>query len=150
MSKAIIKMPCADGNCKHNHEMTVDLNELGMKLNDTSPPNATVTRIPELTMPPTQPSQQQQPEVQVKEVAPDFMPGFTCKNGNCDVGIHKNPNYHTRPKGKCTNCGQFNKKKEGSCPWCRGKETIEEINDEELDDLGIPKPTEEEHNHEHS
>ena len=88
------------------------------------------------------------------EVVPDFMPGYRCKDGNCDIGVHKNKNYKKRVKGKCENCGQFSKHPNGDCPWCKkdGKRgEIEPIDDEELDDLGIVAPQIDEHeghNHE--
>lgn len=89
------------------------------------------------------------------EVAPEYMPAFRCKNGNCDIGIHRNQNYKKRPKGKCKNCNQFSGHKDGDCPWCKDEDgkrgEIEELDEDELDDLGIPNPavSEDEHNHEH-
>ena len=85
-----------------------------------------------------------EPEIQEKiiEVAPSYMPAFSCKGKDCDG--HQNQNYKQRPKGKCKNCDQFSKEKEGRCTWC-GKSEIEELDDEKLDEIGIPTP---EHTHE--
>ena len=84
-----------------------------------------------------------------KTVIEDFKPNYECPNGDCDVGVHKNKNFKKRPKGKCTNCEQFSKHESGTCPWCK-KDEIEAIDPEELDDLGIAKPPEQEHEeHDH-
>lgn len=65
-----------------------------------------------------------------------FVPGLRCNDCN---EVHPNPNYKQRPKGKCNNCGQFSSKKEGKCPWCKQDE-IEEIDKDELENLGISLP----------
>ena len=67
-----------------------------------------------------------------------FIPKFQCKDGTCGQN-HTNPRYTTRPKGKCRNCDQFSANKEGKCPWCNQDE-IEEIDKDELTDLGIELP----------
>ena len=92
--------------------------------------------------------QMEKPEVQEKivekvvEVAPSYMPAFSCKGKDCDG--HQNQNYKQRPKGKGKTCDQFSKEKDGRCTWC-GKSEIEELDDEKLDEIGIPMP---EHTHE--
>ena len=98
--------------------------------------------------------EKKEPEIIEKEVTKtvieDFKPNYECPNGNCDVGVHKNKNFKKRPKGKCTNCEQFSKHDSGTCPWCK-KDEIEPIDSEELDELGIAKPPEQEyegHDHE--
>lgn len=68
-----------------------------------------------------------------------FIPSFQCTEGNCRE-IHKNPRYSRRPKGKCRNCDQFSLEKEGTCPWCKETDSIEEIDKDELTDLGIRLP----------
>lgn len=67
-----------------------------------------------------------------------FVPGSRCSNGDCDQ-VHPNPNYTKIPKGKCRNCDQFSSKKEGKCAWCKQDE-LEEIDKDELTDLGIELP----------
>ena len=139
-----------DGDCPHcKKEVTLDTEKLQyVKQEDGNLVNTRVSAAGNnqiLQVPEQKPSIVEK----IKEVLPEFMPAGRCKNGNCDVGIHKNPNYKKRPKGKCTNCGQFSAHKEGDCPWCKNEDgkrgEIEELDDDELDELGIPKPPEDEH-----
>ena len=92
--------------------------------------------------------QQVEPEIKevIKEVTkiPSFIPQYKCKDGRCG-NIHPNPDYTTRPNKKCENCGQFNAG--DTCIWCGNKE-FEELDDEELNDMGIPTPKPFEHDHE--
>jgi len=86
----------------------------------------------------------------IKTVIEDFKPNYECPDGDCDIGIHKNKNYKKKPKGKCTNCGQFTKQEKGTCPWCKSND-LEQLEEGELEDLGITDPIIEEHeghNHE--
>ena len=69
---------------------------------------------------------------------PRHMPNYHCPDGNCDI-THPNPKYEKRPKGKCSNCEQFSSEKSGICPWCK-KNEIEEIDKDDLEDLGIKLP----------
>lgn len=75
---------------------------------------------------------QKEPKIQ------PFIPGYRCVGTDCNE-IHKNPNYTKIPKGKCRNCDQFSSKKQGTCPWCKQDE-LEEIDKDELTDLGIKLP----------
>ncbi len=85
----------------------------------------------------------------IKTVIEDFKPNYECPDGNCDIGVHKNKNYKKKPKGKCTNCGQFTKHDKGTCPWCKGTE-LEELDEDELEELGITDPVIDEHEgHDH-
>ena len=68
-----------------------------------------------------------------------FIPNYQCKDGNCGQ-IHKNSRYTHRPKGKCNNCDQFSLEKEGKCAWCKQDDSIEEIDKDEIEDLGIRLP----------
>jgi len=68
-----------------------------------------------------------------------FIPNFQCKDGTCGQ-LHENPRYTTRPKGKCNNCDQFSPTKEGKCSWCQEKDSIEEIDKDDLENLGIRLP----------
>ena len=71
------------------------------------------------------------------KVVPSWQPNFICKGPNCNT--KKNPAYTSRPKGICSNCGQFTKEAYGTCIWCQSKE-IEELDNDKLDELGIPTP----------
>jgi hypothetical protein len=91
--------------------------------------------------------------VKVKDAAPSYQPRFKCRDGSCDVGVHKNKNYREFPKTKCADCDQFNPFPENpdrgyknKCLWC-GSEDLEEIDPEDLRDLGIPAPEPGEHDH---
>jgi len=68
-----------------------------------------------------------------------FIPNYQCKDGTCGQ-LHENPRYTTRPKGKCSNCDQFSPRKEGKCSWCNEKDSIEEIDKDDLENLGIRLP----------
>jgi len=68
-----------------------------------------------------------------------FIPNYQCKDGTCGQ-IHENPHYMNRPKGKCNNCDQFSSTKEGKCSWCKEEDSIEEIDKDDLEDLGIRLP----------
>jgi len=69
----------------------------------------------------------------------NFIPNYQCKDGTCGQ-IHQNPRYTSRPKGKCSNCDQFSSTKEGTCSWCKEKDSIEEIDKDDLENLGIRLP----------
>ena len=69
---------------------------------------------------------------------PSIIPSYQCKDGTCGQN-HLNPRYTKLPKGKCRNCDQFSASKEGKCSWC-DQDEIEEIDKEELEDLGIKMP----------
>lgn len=130
-------------NCKK--PLAFDVDKLEVKQQQpTTVPNASVTG---------QQTQQIEKPPEMKEVPKtvieDFKPNYECPNGDCDVGVHKNKNFKKRPKGKCTNCDQFAKHESGTCPWCK-KDEIQPIDSEELDELGIAKPPEQEHEgHDH-
>ena len=68
-----------------------------------------------------------------------FIPNFQCKDGTCGQ-VHENPLYTTRPKGKCRDCDQFSPLKEGTCSWCLEKDSIEEVDKDEIVDRGIRMP----------
>jgi len=68
-----------------------------------------------------------------------FIPNYQCKDGTCGQ-VHENPHYTNRPKGKCTNCDQFSPIKEGKCSWCKEEDSIEEIDKDDLENLGIRLP----------
>lgn len=94
-----------------------------------------------------------EPEIKevIKTISPDDKPFFVCANGNCGEGVHRNDNYSKKPNKRCTNCDSLNG--DTKCTNCGNKdeEKFDELEDEELKDLGIPLPPEishEDHHHE--
>ncbi len=91
-------------------------------------------------------------EPEVKEIViekvktPAHIPSFKCKDGKCGK-MHPNDNYTSKITGKCSNCGQFTSNIKDPCPFCN-KNEYEELDEDELKDLGIPEPKEIEHDHE--
>ena len=81
----------------------------------------------------------------VEYVPPNYLPKYKCKNGNCGTA-HENPNYTQTAKGVCPNCKQFSPLIKGKCYWCN--DDVEELDQEELEDLGIPLPQNQGHEHE--
>lgn len=128
---------CKNGVCT-TEELILEIDRVEL--------NPTVTRIPEIEIKNKGNSQQmtvQEPKEVIKEVekvvkvVPSWQPNYICKGPNCNT--KKNPSYSSRPKGVCSNCGQFTKEAFGTCIWCQSKE-IEEIDEDKLNDLGIPTP----------
>ena len=141
MAKVEVIVPkgfkCKNGVC------TTEEMELELQVPEINP---TVTRIPELEIKGNNQTMQiQKPEIKeiekevIKEVkvVPSWQPNYICKGPNCNT--KKNPSYSARPKGVCSNCGQFTKEAFGTCIWCQSKD-IEEIDEDKLNDLGIPTP----------
>ena len=140
MAKLELTIPkgykCKNGVCEQELELEIDVPEV----------NPTIKRIPELEIKGNnQTMQTQKPEIKeiekevIKEVkvVPSWQPNYICKGPNCNT--KKNPSYSARPKGVCSNCGQFTKESFGTCIWCQSKD-IEEIDEDKLNDLGIPTP----------
>ena len=75
---------------------------------------------------------------------PNYLPKYKCKDGKCGQA-HNNPNYSDSVRGQCPNCKQFSPLASGQCYWCN--EDVDELDKEELDDLGIPLPKEGDHDH---
>ena len=127
-------------HCKKTHDAEFNLENL-----EQVPKTISKATIKEITNG-NQTQTLEEPKVieKIKEVLPSNIPAFKCKDGNCGR-VHKNPNYKRAPTGKCTNCGQFTSDLDTECPWCNKKE-FEEIEDSDLEDLGIPIP---EHSHSH-
>ena len=131
-------------NCKE--KVSIDIDKLEIKA-PKELQNASTETTQVLIEKPKEP----EIKIETKTVIEDFKPNYECPNGDCDVGVHKNTNYKKMVKGKCSNCDQFTKHNKGVCPWCKKNDTIEEIDVEELEDLGIIKPEIDEHeghNHE--
>ena len=131
------------GDCPScNEKVSIDIDKLEMKAPKELQNASTETKQVLLEKP-----KEKEPEIKIETVIEDFKPNYECPDGNCDVGIHKNKNYKQKPKGKCNNCDQFTKNKTGKCPWCKGTD-IEELDPEDLEELGISNPPEIEHTHE--
>ena len=128
-------------NCKE--KVSIDIDKLEMKAPKELQNPSTETQQVLIEKP-----VEKEPEIKIETVIENFKPGFECPDDNCEVGVHKNKNYSKRVKGKCTNCDQFTKLDKGKCPWCKKTDTIESIEQEELEDLGIEMPPEVEHTHE--
>jgi hypothetical protein len=96
---------------------------------------------------------QQQVKEVIKPVQLSWMPNQFCSDGKCTVS-HNKDTYAQRVTKRCANgdCGQFAPKAAAKCAWCgsKGIEDVEsrfdELTDEELDEIGVPKP--EAHSHE--
>ena len=87
-----------------------------------------------------------EPKTIEKPVPPSYQPSYKCKDGKCGQN-HVNPNYTTTIKGKCDNCGQYGPDNSGPCFWCQDG-NFEEVEPEELEDLGILPPEPLKHLHE--
>ncbi len=91
-----------------------------------------------------------EPEIKevIKEVVkiPSHIPKFKCKNGDCGK-MHENEDYTSKITAKCENCGQFTANTSDPCPFCN-KTDYEDLDEDELNDLGIPQPNEgDKHSH---
>ena len=119
---------CIDGTCGHPHEhiVTIPDAEIGKAtatvLEGPKPPAITNEKLAT------------EPEVITNTVAPSDEPYTNCKTCN---GLHANSNYKTRPNKKCENCGSIHGSK--VCKNC-GNSEFEEIDTDELNELGIPEP----------
>lgn len=144
MVKTQIKLPegfeCDDGTCLEKPiSFKVDIPEV----------QPVIKRVPEAQIGERQTQVMQEkpqeakaePQKEVQKVVPSWQPNYICKGPNCNT--KKNPNYQARPKGKCSKCGQFTKEAFGTCIWCNNNE-IDEVSEDELDDLGVPRPEESE------
>ena len=78
-------------------------------------------------------------ELEKEPKMPSYIPNFKCMNENCGK-IHPSSRYTRRPKGKCSNCDQFSPRKEGICSWCKEEDSLEEIDKDDLENLGIRLP----------
>ena len=121
--------------CKKDHEAEFDLDKLDIKK----------VEVPELRNTRLESVQIEKPQEKIVEKIkiPSNIPKYKCKNCNKN---HKNPDYHKKPQYKCSNCGQFSTT-DDECIWCNNKE-FDEIDEDELKELGIDEPDEEEHDHE--
>ena len=141
--KAVVKMPCEDGNCKHNHDMLVDLDELGVKIQNKEIPSANITKIPEMQINNIPKPEPEQPKKLTHDELASFIPkginSMKCPGGDCGHQKIKNPKQ-TKKYKSCPHCSANTLPKgSDSCPYC--SKNIDE--DQELDD-GIELESEEE------
>ena len=137
MAKLDLTIPkgykCKNGVCEQDLELEIDVPEI----------KPIVSRLAEVEIKGFNQVQESKPQIVEKEiekivkVVPSWQPNFICKGPNCNT--KKNPAYTSRPKGVCANCGQWSKESFGTCIWCQSKD-IEELDNEKLNDLGIPTP----------
>ena len=137
MAKLDLTIPkgykCKNGVCEQDLELEIDVPEI----------KPIVSRLSEVEIKGFNQVQESKPQIVEKEiekivkVVPSWQPNFICKGPNCNT--KKNPAYTSRPKGVCANCGQWSKESFGTCIWCQSKD-IEELDNEKLNDLGIPTP----------
>lgn len=136
-----------EGNCPHcQKDVAIDIDKLEVKT-EARPIMAnasTLVQLPEQNA--TGTTALMKPEIKIKTVAPSDEPFYHCEGENC-MGLHKNPNYKVRPNKKCTNCSTLNSPKAKGCKNCK-KDEFDELTDEDLDELEIPKPDEHDHSHE--
>ena len=127
---------CKNGVCEQDLEIE------GLEIPEVNP---VVKRVPEVQIKGMEKNPENHTESRVVEkevekiikVVPSWQPNYICKGPNCNT--KKNPDYTSRPKGVCSNCGQFTKEAFGTCIWCQSKD-IEGIDDDKLNELGIPTP----------
>ena len=141
MKNVSIKIPkgtkCKNGICEQDIELDTAIEIPELK------PVLRVEPTPELNLehesaPDTPPKQiKQEEKTKVEYVPPNYLPKYKCKNGNCGQA-HNNPNYSEPVRGQCPNCKQFSPLASGKCYWC--DEDVDELDQEELNDLGIPIP----------
>ena len=137
MAKLDLTIPkgykCKNGVCEQDLELEIDVPEI----------KPIVSRLAEVEIKGFNQVQESKPQIVEKEiekivkVVPSWQPSFICKGPNCNT--KKNPAYTSRPRGVCANCGQFTKESFGTCIWCESKD-IEELDNDKLNDLGIPTP----------
>ena len=127
--------------CKKEHPVEIDIDNLDIKKVEI--PQLRNARVEQQGQQITQ--QVEKPIEKIKEVikVPSYIPKYKCKN--CKEN-HKNKDYKELPRFKCENCGQFSTSND-SCMWCDGKD-FEEVEKDELIDMGIEAPEEDEHEHE--
>lgn len=141
-------------HCKGKIDLEIERKPAKVKLVDshTEIPSAELESMIDRVLEKRTPKKEiEAPEVKkpkAEVVAPNFMPRFRCPDGNCEIGNHKNKNYKSKPAKKCTNCDQFAPKTAKKCLWC-DKEDFDDLDDDDLEGLGIPLPSIAEHEHSH-
>jgi hypothetical protein len=130
-------------HCKKDHTASFNLDKLDIKTPASELTNVTATETSQVLEKKPEPEPTPEPII----VSPSDVPFFPCKDGNCGE-IHENPNYSKAPNKKCKNCDTLNGIKK--CKNCKNSdpEEFDELDNEELIEMGIPIPNEHEgHNH---
>ena len=138
--------------CNLTHEAAIDLDKIPQLKNAQFSQDIRVAKEPEKQpdfdaiiekkLKEKEPKKEEPPKVKV--VAPSYQPKHLCKGAGCEG--HDNENYTMRVKKKCSNCDQFAPDSVKKCPWC-GETDFDDIDDDELDELNIPRPREHSHTH---
>ena len=144
--KAVVKMPCEDGNCKHNHDMLVDLDELGVKIQNKDIPSANITRIPEMQINNIPKPEPEQPKKLTHDEIGDIIPKgnnyFKCMGSDCG---HKKLKHKEQVKKfkSCPNCRNNSIPKSNDyCPTCGIDENDKKFEEWEESDIEIQQETE--------
>ncbi len=117
----------------------------------TSELDAIVERVA-AKLKPKEPEKIEKPKEKVIVKLPSWQPKEFCANGQCG-DPHKNPDYKQRVKKKCTNCGAWAPAKAAKCATCTKQDIDdpwEELDEDELNEMGIPMPEAHEHHHDHN
>lgn len=125
--------------CGKDHPVAIDIDKLEIKQPDISLKN--VNTATEQTTVQVEPIKEPEPKL-VRIPAKDE-PFYECKDCNKP---HENKHYTERPNQKCTNCDSLNGSSRKACKTCGNKE-FEELDEDKLNDLGIPIPPEPDHTH---
>jgi hypothetical protein len=152
-----IKIPkgtkCKNGTCEQDLELDTEIEIPELKPQIQVNPSAEMSltdQIPAINGQVMAPAVAAAPEpkekIIEKAVPPSYQPNYKCKDGKCGQN-HANPNYTTMIQGKCDNCGQYGPDAAGPCFWCK-EGNFEEVDPEELEELGIQAPEPVEHSHE--
>ena len=145
MKNVSIKIPkgtkCKNGVCEQDIELdtAIEIPELKPVLRVEPTPELNLEQQSEPNTPPKQNKQEE--KTKVEYVPPNYLPKYKCKDGKCGQAH----NYSDSVRGQCPNCKQFSPLASGQCYWCN--EDVDELDKEELDDLGIPLPKEGDHDH---
>ena len=126
--------------CKKDHEVELDIENLTLdKVTKPKIENSQVSGLQTEQI--IKPEIKEIEKIVEKVKIPSDQPFYECKD--CDA-LHKNKNYSVRPNKKCSNCDSLNGPKNKGCKNC-GNTEFEELDEEQLDNLGVPKPEEHEH-----
>lgn len=132
-------------NCKKKHEVELDVDKLdSAKIIKENPQISNPQASGLQTQQVVKPQEKIIEKEVIKSVPSSDQPYYECKD--CD-NMHKNPNYKIKPNQKCSNCGSLNRPKAKGCKNC-GNTEFEEVDNDELNELGVPEPELVEHDHE--
>ena len=137
MTNLLVRTTCKDCGKDGDHELPDELKEALKKPKATLVESPTDKKLDAVLDALKTKTPEPVKETKEKIIVPSYLPRFTCKGKDC-VG-DDNDGYITRVKKKCNNCDQFAPENAKKCSWC-GEEDFDDIDDEELDGLKIPKP----------